>query len=127
MKLKGCIADMKNRVFINFSNHPSDKWEIRQIEAAKVYGEIIDLPFPEVDETKGESYIANLADEYVEKILNYEPEAVLCQGEFTLAFAVITALKEQKVDVLAACSRRVAEEHEGKKISVFSFERFRRY
>ena len=34
--------------FINLSNHPSDKWDEKQMEAAKQYGEVMDIPFPSI-------------------------------------------------------------------------------
>ena len=36
------------KVFVNFTNHPSETWEEKQIEAAHQYGKIVDLPFPNV-------------------------------------------------------------------------------
>lgn len=42
-------TDSNNKVFINCSNHPSERWSREQKQAAEGYGEIVDLPFPEVD------------------------------------------------------------------------------
>lgn len=54
--------------------------------------------------------------------------AVLCQGEFCLAFSVISKLQQSGVTVLAACSERnVKSEDNGRKITVFEFKRFRKY
>ena len=66
------------------------------------------------------------------RILMQKPAAVLCQGEFTLAFAVTERLKAAGVVVLAASSDRVIETEadengETRKVSVFRFTRFRRY
>lgn len=36
-------------MLINCSNHPSRLWGDPQKEAAKVYGEIMDIPFPQVN------------------------------------------------------------------------------
>ena len=36
-------------VFINLSNHRSENWGNDQIEAASRFGEIVDLPFPNVE------------------------------------------------------------------------------
>lgn len=118
---------MKTTHFINFSNHPSELWQESQVKAAEEFGTVIDLPFPAVDEFGDEAYIEQMAEEYVEKILDYEPVAVLCQGEFCLTYAVISKLKEKGIIVLAACSKRVVEENKEGKTSIFVFQRFRRY
>lgn len=118
---------MKEKIFINFSNHPADKWSKKQISAAQKYGKVTDIRFPVVDEAGDEDYIRNLADEYLAKIMKYEPAAVMCQGEFCLSYAIITALKEKGITVLAACSKRIVKETEDEKKSFFVFERFREY
>ena len=114
-------------MFINFSNHPSDRWGEEQRAAALKYGEIVDIAFPEVDACGDEEYIQTLAVEYVDRIMSCEPAAVLCQGEFCLSFQVITKLKERGVTVLAACSERKVTIEGAKKIVIFEFEQFRRY
>ena len=114
--------------FVNFSNHPSANWSKEQIEAAEKYGEICDYPFPSISATADEEEIAALADITAEKILAMNPEAVMCQGEFTLTYAVICRLVRHDVPVLAACSeRQVRELPDGKKEVVFRFEGFRKY
>lgn len=118
---------MKEEIFINFTNHPSCNWEQEQLQAARVYGRIVNLPFPEVDAEGDEEYIVKLAEEYVAKILQYRPEAVLCQGEFCLAYQVINRLKAQDIMVLAACSQRCVQECGNRKEVYFNFTRFRRY
>lgn len=114
--------------FINFSNHPSESWSVDQITAAEQYGEIKDYPFPSVPGDADEEMIASIADIAVEKILSMDPAAVMCQGEFTLTFAVISRLIKAGIAVLAACSeRQVQETEDGKKIVSFHFEGFRCY
>ena len=118
-------------MFVNFSNHPSDKWSDDQKKAAEEYGEIVDSAFPEVEPTMHTEEVQELADECAQKILTLEPDFVLCQGEFCLAFAVTEILKERGVRVGAACSRRVCEEYveDGvtKKVNTFRFVQFREY
>lgn len=91
------------------------------------YGEIVDIPFPPVDPRGDESYIDGLAGQCVRQILQYHPYAVLCQGEFCLAYQVITRLREEGIQVLAACSERIVKEEGQKKEIVFVFEQFRKY
>ena len=92
--------------FINFTNHPSAHWDSKQRESAEKYGTIEDMAFPTVSPEMDEEELGNLADEMVKQIMAKEPAAVLCQGEFTLAYQVVRRLIEKGITVLAACSQR---------------------
>ena len=118
---------MDNKVFVNFSNHPSARWSNEQTEAAGRYGRIVDIPFPAVEPKADEGTVRALAERYVRQILSYCPAAVLCQGEYCLTFLVVSVLKAQGVTVVAACSERIVTEQGNKKEVVFRFERFREY
>lgn len=123
---------MNDSIFLNFSNHPSARWSSEQRAAAETFGRVVDEPFPPVPANLDERGVELLADEAVLRIMAHHPAAVLCQGEFTLAFAVVERLKAQGVTVLAASSDRVIEieddENGGtRKVSVFRFVRFRAY
>ena len=71
-------------MLINFTNHPSKDWSEEQLAAAAVYGKVQDLPFPPVPEDWDENNLAALAVDCAEKIAALNPQAVVCQGEFTL-------------------------------------------
>ena len=114
-------------IFINFSNHRSDFWCEKQIDAAEKYGMIIDIPFPAVDSCCTEQEIEKAGEKYYKEIMHFDPAAVLCQGEFTLAVNVITRLKKRGVKVVAACSERNVSEIGGSKESMFDFVQFREY
>lgn len=118
-------------MFINLSNHPSTKWSEAQIEAAKQYGDIVDLPFPQVDPKGDEDYIAGLADEYCHKVLDLadsHPVTVHLMGEMTLTFALVIRMKAKGLVCLASTTERiVTEEAPGVKTNVFRFARFRKY
>ena len=120
------------KVFINLSNHPSNKWEENQIEAAMQYGEIVDISFPEVPAHADEHEIEQLATEYINHILEYKCEAVMVQGEFTFTYHLVRLLADKHITALAACSERNVEEVTNpdgtlaKKVN-FRFVRFRRY
>lgn len=119
-------------VFINCSNHPSERWGERQREEAEKYGEIVDVPFPEVDPAWPEERIGEEAENICRKICQYNVAAVMCQGEFTLSYAIVSRLKERGIPVFAACSSRKAVETVNpdgstRKEVLFCFERFRRY
>ena len=62
---------MSENIFINFSNHPSDRWSNEQKKAALNYGEIIDIPFPSVDSNGDESYIKETGNKMIERIMSY--------------------------------------------------------
>lgn len=114
-------------IFINFTNHPSAVWDQKQLEEARKYGVIQDIPFPNVDPQSSEADIKILGNQYYVKIMSYQPAAVLCQGEFTLAVYVIERLKKAGVTVLSACTKRIVTINGEKKTSVFVFEQFREY
>ena len=120
------------QLFVNFTNHPSERWDEEQKKSALKYGEIVDIPFPAVAAMADETEVRDLAEEYVSKIMEKEPCAVLCQGEFCLAYHVINMLKERGVTVLAACSERNVIERgaQGKEIKkevIYLFRQFRKY
>ena len=120
------------KVFINFSNHDSKDWSKAQIQAAEVWGPIVDMPFPKVDATASEREIGVLAESCVERIIAMQPAAVMCQGEFTLAFSVTEKLKACHIPVLAACADRRVETEPGEngqsvKKVYFEFVRFREF
>ena len=118
-------------MFINLSNHSSDKWSEAQIEAAKQYGDIVNLPFPQVDPKGDEAYIAGLTDAYCQKVHELADDAPLVvhlMGEMTLTFALVTRLKAKGIVCLASTTERiVTEEAPGVKTNVFRFARFRKY
>ena len=83
------------KIFLNHTNHPSDKWSSEQIAAAEIFGEIIDLPFPAIPPEFEKEEVAKKVAENLKKILSLEPVAVLCQGEFNYTFAMVTFLRRQ--------------------------------
>lgn len=124
MHKKGC--------FINFTNHSSQFWDERQRREAYKYGTPIkDIPFPLVPAEAGEEEVFRMAQRCVEEIKEEKPSAVLCQGEFTLAYQVITLLIQSRIPVVAACSERLVQEEQiqGKTIkhAEYKFVRFREY
>lgn len=119
-------------MFINFTNHPSEKWSVQQINASVIYGEIRDIPFPNIRSELTEAEVERLGEEYVLMITDLHPTAVLCQGEFTLCFFIICRLQEKGIRVFSACSERAVSEKvtDGggtERISVFHFVKYREY
>lgn len=123
-------------MFINFSNHPSKGWSENQRTAARQYGEIIDIQFPNVEPLATEQQMISLATGYVEEIIQHigaeENSIVMCQGEFTLTFMVVCALLSRDINVVSAVSERqvIQEVTEGgitEKKVIFEFKGFRKY
>lgn len=119
-------------MLLNCSNHASQKWNIEQRKAAGKWGEIVDYPFPNVPANADETYIAEQAAVIAEDIKALQPSAVLCQGEFTLSYVLITKLLKTGIPVVAACSERKVEETvladgSTEKRAAFHFVKFREY
>lgn len=118
-------------MLINFTNHPYSVWSENQRMAADCFGEIVDVPFPEVDPNADETTISHLADEYVDQLLagrKVETLSVHIMGEFTLCYAIISRLQARGVRCMASCTRRdVIYSHDGTKKVGFHFTRFREY
>lgn len=122
-------------MFINISNHNSEKWTNNQLEAAKAYGEIMDVAFPAIAPSMN-AQIDELVCEYMEKVRNLtgnetENNVVMVQGEFTFTYRMVNALKTVGYVVVCACTERKAVEVvDGERIikqSVFEFAGFREY
>ncbi len=119
-------------MFINLSNHGSQDWGEEQRAAAEQYGEIVDLPFPQIPVDIRSEEIDALVAEYLDKINNFQTDAIMVMGEFVFCFRLITALKQQGKKVLASTTeRRVIElrQEDGTvtKTSEFVFCGFREY
>lgn len=120
------------KIFLNHTNHPSDKWSSEQIAAAEIFGEIIDLPFPAIPPEFDKEEVVEKVAENLKKILSLEPAAVLCQGEFSYTFAMVNELKKNKIPVFAATSERIVssvvqEDGSSRSVSTFRFVKFRDY
>lgn len=120
-------------MLINFTNHPSRLWcESQRIATFEEFGAVTDVPFPAVDAAASEAEITALARDIVSYLIALKPTAVLCQGEFSLAFAVASGLMQHSVHVFCATSERRSLEHKledgsTEKQSVFEFVKFREY
>lgn len=79
-------------MFVNCSNHQSALWNDLQRKEAEKYGEIIDVKFPAVPAEAIEEEIQDLAQNKVKQILSMKPQAVMCQGEFTLTYSIVKGI-----------------------------------
>lgn len=119
-------------VFINHTNHCSEYWSEEERHAAAALGRIVDMAFPDILPSASEAEIEQLAEAMAQQIAAQEPAAVLCQGEYTYTYALVTKLLARGICVMAACSERVVEERREpdgstRRISQFRFTQFRRY
>lgn len=118
-------------LFLNLSNHSSDKWGEAQLDAARAYGKVVDMPFPEIDPGATTEEIYILAEEYAEEITSRYPDrdlTVHIMGEMTFCFRLVTLLHARGVRCVASTTQRKTSELEGgKKESIFEFQEFREY
>ena len=124
----------KNKsIFINFSNHLSEKWDEKQKEEARSYGDIIDLKFPDIDETGDDFYISELVNKYttqINSLTNNSPRTttIHIMGEMTFTYAMVNALTELGYTCVASTTKRIVEDlPDGTKKTTFAFARFREY
>lgn len=117
-------------LFINFSNHPSQAWDEKQMAAALQFGNVVDLPFPQVDPAASTTDVSRLAQQCVEQIMALgqgRAVTVHAMGEMTLVFQVVSTLKRLGVRCVNSTTERITTEEGNKKVSLFNFVQFREY
>jgi hypothetical protein len=116
-------------MLLNLSNHPSISWPENQLLVAKTqFGQVVDVPFPQVDPTLDEDGLADLAGLYAAKLVEMKPTAVHLMGELTFCFALVRLLQARGVACLASTTHRTTQNlPDGTKVSKFEFVRFRQY
>lgn len=118
-------------MIINLSNHPSIKWDEKQLKEARIYGDIVDMPFPQISPTSTSEEVDKIVNGYYAKIVELAPIAVMVQGEFIFTYRLVHLLKNNGIMVLASrTERKVKETVENgitKKISEFNFAGFMEY
>ncbi len=117
-------------MFINLSNHPSNRWDEKQLNEARKYGEVIDMDFPTISPQLSIHEVQQLAGTFVERIVGMKGESIVVHimGEMTFTLCVVTALQKAGIPCVASTTERVVtEEPDGRKISQFRFVQFRPY
>ena len=120
-------------VFINYSNHPMELWDERQLLKAQEMGDTLrDIPFPQVSPIWNHEEILMFAESEVKRIMdateNFDNAVVHIMGEHTLVYNVIRLLKLEGVKCVASTTERVTEIlSSGEKVSKFNFISFREY
>lgn len=117
-------------MFINLSNHPSDKWGEKQRKAAAEFGEICDHQFPIIPVNASEKMVRSMAADMAGVIsATYGPTAVVhVMGEMGYTHALVTLLKAAGIRCFhSTTERNVTENADGSKTVVFEFVQFRSY
>lgn len=120
-------------MFINLSNHPSNKWSKGQIDSAvSLGGNIVDVPFPNVPPGLTTLNVKDQARGLVAKLLVNLPDVVFVAGESTLMFAVVTLLLQNDILVVSATTERVVTESTNpdgsvSKNATFQFVQWRKF
>jgi len=130
--LKYLLYKERITMFINLSNHPNNLWSKQQMNAASKYGKIIDMIFPNISADYTEQEIDLLSNKYFDDIIRLNPSCVMCQGEFSFVYSLVSKLKKAGIKVVAACSERNVEyikneEEVSSKKVIFKFIKFREY
>ncbi len=113
--------------FANVSNHPIGTWSPEQIAAARQLApDLYDVPFPRVSETATLGEVQRLADQLVGQLRD-DTRCAMVMGEFVLCSLLIPRLQRKNILVVAATTRRIVREENGKQISEFRFCSFRPY
>lgn len=118
-------------LFLNLSNHPCSSWTAEQLAAAREFGDIMDLPFPQVAPDAAEEEIGRLAGEQVALIRKYAAEhdvTVHVMGEMSLTYSLVSRLTALGIRCVCSTSYRVVrDEGDGKRLVEFHFNKFRSY
>ena len=119
-------------MLINFSNHPASTWSAEQLQVAQeLYGDVMDLPFPNVNSYADENEVAELADlcsEQIVALAEGKANTVHAMGEMSLTFAVIRRLEKLGIPCVESTTERIVKNlGDGHKDVLFRFARFRKY
>ena len=118
-------------IFINLSNHPSDKWTAEQLVTAQQYGTVTDLPFPAIDPGAGKEEINRLVEgtfDQLKSLAAGKTATVHLMGEMTFTYALVRRLKDAGVRCVASTTdREVVDNGDGTRTTKFRFVRFRDY
>lgn len=121
----------KTSLFINHSNHPFTSWETSQRSAALEWGDVEDLPFPNVPPFATPEEVRVIADnnllEIFRKAESHEV-TIHIMGELTYTNYLVSRLLSAGIPCVASTTERsVTILKDGRKTSTFRFAAFRSY
>lgn len=123
--------DDNSHILINLSNHPYSEWCDKQKQAAEIYGDVVDLPFPDVNPDGDDLYIQQLAEVYYDRVVKLSADkcaVIHLMGEMNLCFRLVGMLQDAGYECIASTTERIVDEPgPGLKNVVFRFVRFRPY
>lgn len=133
-------------MLINLSNHLLSKWDKLQREAAEnTFGEIVDLPFPQVKPQDSLKSVTELVAQYTAKCAELIGEqhnqdlqskqgsdqprnAIHVMGEYTFTYQFVKEMERRGILCVASTTeRRVVDSPDGSKTTYFDFVQFRPY
>lgn len=130
---------MNKIIFINYSNHPYEKWSIEQKDAVAALAanypdrklEVMDIPFPNIHPAANTGQIATqamLQTEEFEK-LSLDNKVILhIMGEMTYVYNVVKRCERMEIICVASTTERLSVENpDGSKTVKFQFKQFRQY
>ena len=132
---------MKNYIFINLSNHPSNTWSDKQKSTVKEkYNTetIIDISFPDINPEWNLDKVRTLVHSYKDEIINHFHDKndwiiLHVMGEMSFTHALVNMMSAYKVTCICSTTKRkVITEYDklgfeaGKQVT-FEFCKFRDY
>jgi len=117
-------------MLINLSNHPSSSWNEKQKKEALKYGNILDIPFPDISPDIGTEDVEKSAQSYFKlckDTASPDKATIHIAGEPVFCFLLIQLLLKENYTCIVSTTERIVREENNEKISVFEFNRFRKY
>ena len=119
-------------MLINLSNHPYEFWSENQREVASQFGEVIDLPFPNISPDATTDQLLPLIDEYYNRVVAYGDNSrvvVHLMGEMTFTFMLVARLLQANYRCISSTTERIVKNSTatGEKTVLFQFINFRDY
>jgi len=118
-------------MLLNISNHPKSEWSNEQIaEAERLFGSIVDYPFPKIPPEWDSQQTESLANNIFNDIISgrsLQDLTVHIMGEMTFCYALIKKLQKIGIRCIASTTQRITTTQNNVIIKQFSFVRFREY
>lgn len=123
-------------MLINVSNHLSIDWSKEKKEIAnRLWGEIVDMPFPEIDPNWGGSKVCDAAynfSDIIRQKINESSDKInavyIMEGEMSFTYSLIHVLMDSYILCVASTSKQIKQEDKnGNKTIISQFVKFRKY